>query len=151
MKKVYLVRHGESEANVGEHHGDASSPLSEKGKRQAEFIAERVSHLPVQCVIASTMVRAQQTAEAISAKVSLPIESSDLFVESRGPSEYLNAIYTDPAAIKAYLEMRENYGKPGWRYTDAENFEDHTIRAQAALKLLEGRTEEHILVVTHGI
>jgi probable phosphoglycerate mutase len=151
MKRIYLVRHGESEANVALTHGTGESPLSEKGLEQAEFIAERASKLPVQRIISSTMVRAHDTAKIIGRKLGLPVETSDLFVESRGPSETIDTSYTDPKTIQAYEEIRQNYGKPGWRHSDEETFEDQMKRTQAALTFLLDLPEEHILVASHGL
>lgn len=151
MKRIYLVRHGESEANVARSHGDHATPLTETGKEQAAFMAQRVMHLPIQKVIASSMVRAHLTAEIIAAPSNLPVITSDLFVESRGPSEFATAPYDDPKAIEAFTLIGENYGKPGFQLSDAETFDDHTKRAQAALQFLADQEEEHILVVTHGM
>ena len=151
MKRVYLVRHGESQANVERRHGRHTTPLTEKGRQQGEFIALRASKLPIEKIISSTMTRAQQTAEIISQKLQLPIQSSDLFVETRGPSECADMLYEDPAALEAYATMREHYGEPGFTLSDAEMFEDHTKRAQAALQLLSEQEENEILVVAHGL
>lgn len=151
MKRIYLVRHGESEANVERRHGSHESPLTETGKAQAAFISERVSHLPIQKVIASSMVRAHQTAEIIAASNNVPVITSDLFIESHGPSEFSDALYTDPKAVEAFTLLSQNYGNAEFRLGDAEVFEDHTKRAQAALEFLTGQEEEHILVVTHGM
>lgn len=150
MKRIYLVRHGESEANVAKVHG-GDTPLTELGRQQAEFIAERVSKLPVQRIVSSTLKRAHATAEAIGRKVNLPVEASDLFVELEGPPEFDGVEYTDPRAVEAYAQLRENYGTPGWRYGKAENFDDHTARAQAALNFLLNKPEEHIVVASHGL
>ena len=83
MKTVYLVRHGESSANVGatKYFEGAESPLTEKGTEQARYIAERCTKLPIDLLVASTVKRAQQTASAISERINKPITSSELFVE----------------------------------------------------------------------
>lgn len=151
MKRIYLVRHGESVANVEKRHGGGDTPLTELGLQQAVFIAQRVASFPIQKIIASSMVRAQQTAEVIEQKLDLPIETSDLFVETRGPSELNNKEYADPTALDAFRMLDSNYGKEGFRLSDAEVFEDHTKRAQAALQLLTQQEAEHIVVVTHGL
>ncbi|MDP4020882.1 MAG: histidine phosphatase family protein [Candidatus Adlerbacteria bacterium] len=151
MKTIYLVRHGESEANISQNHGSPDSPLTERGHQQAKFIAERASKLPVELLISSDFTRARQTAEHISKKIGLEPEISRLFGESKGPSRFFNASYEDQEAITAFAQMRENYGKPGWRFEDGENFEDHHTRAMAALQLLADKKEERILVVTHGM
>ncbi len=151
MKRIYLVRHGESEANVARSHADHTTPLTEAGKAQAAFMAERISHLPIQKVIASTMLRAQQTAEILAAQSNLSVHTSDLFVETQGPSAFATAPYNDPEAVEAFTLLGENYGNPEFRFADAEVFEDHTKRAQAALEFLAQQEEEHVLVVTHGM
>lgn len=151
MKKIYLVRHGESEANVEKRHGGPESPLTELGFKQAEDIAQRVSTFPIQKIISSTMTRAQQTAEVIGKKLKLSIETSDLFVEVRGPSELNNTSYLDPKAQETFKLLNEKYGEEGFRIGDGEVFEDHTKRAQGALQLLVQQEEEHIAVVTHGL
>lgn len=62
-KKVVLIRHGESEANVGLPTSDpASIPLTEKGRQQAEQIAEKLTITP-DLIIVSPYLRARQTAE----------------------------------------------------------------------------------------
>ena len=44
-KTIYLVRHGQSEANITPVFQSTDSPLSDKGIQQAKHIAERVSKL----------------------------------------------------------------------------------------------------------
>lgn len=151
MKRVYLVRHGESEANVGKIYLGGETPLTEAGHGQAEFIAERASKLPVEVIISSTLKRAHQTAQYISDKIGKPIETSDLFVERRSPSEYIGREYSDVKTWGTDEILNKNFGKPDWRYSDEENFDDMKVRAKAAIALLETRPENEILVVTHGL
>ena len=49
-----------------------------------------------------------------------------------------------------YDEVRQNFHLPGYRHSDEENFEDFKKRALSCLEYLEGRSEQHIVVVTHG-
>lgn len=151
MKRIYLVRHGESEANVGNIYLGGKTPLTEVGHQQAEFIAERASKLPIEIIIASTLLRAMQTAQHIVDKISKPFETSDLFVERRSPSEYIGRKYNDPATAGIDKILDANFGKEGWKYSDEENFEDMKTRAKKAIEFLEARPENDILVVTHGL
>ena len=48
-------------------------------------------------------------------------------------------------------EIATNYGVPGWRHSDEENFEDLLERAKKALSFLETLPEERILVTSHGL
>lgn len=63
-KTLYIVRHGESEANQGgKTQPDKQIPLTELGIQQAQNVADRLSaHLPhVGAVYTSEMLRTQQT------------------------------------------------------------------------------------------
>ncbi|MFB4348437.1 histidine phosphatase family protein [Microbacterium sp. CR_7] len=63
---IYLVRHGEHQ---DAEHGLADGPLSPRGARQAELIADRLSGLPLDAVWHSPLLRANETARAIAARL----------------------------------------------------------------------------------
>lgn len=63
---IYLVRHGEHQ---DAEHGLADGPLSPRGQRQAELIADRLSGLPLDSVWHSPLLRANETARAIAARL----------------------------------------------------------------------------------
>lgn len=151
MKRVYLVRHGQSEGNFEQKGQGPDVPLTEKGKEQAEFIAERCVRLPIECIISSTYARAQDTAAAIAKKTQKPFESSALFTEKRRPSEQVGLGWADEKFREIGKLVEENFATPDWRYSDEENFEDLKRRVREALAFLAQKSEEHILVVTHGL
>ncbi|MBX4209159.1 histidine phosphatase family protein [Candidatus Parcubacteria bacterium] len=151
MKKIYFIRHGESEGNAGPIRQTAVTSLTEKGRSQAVFVAERCAKLSIDAIISSTMTRAKETAEMIIKRTSKPVEYSDLFIERRRPSEVIGKHKDDPIALKAEKEIRSRFHEQGWRFSDEENFDDLKERALAALRHLAERPEENILVVTHGI
>jgi len=149
-KRIYLVRHGESEGNIGNLHGHPDHALTPKGHSQAEFIAARCAKLPVEALISSTFLRAQETASYIGKVLGKEAELSDLFVEVQAPSNLRNKPRDDAETTEAETILRANFGVEGFRYEDADNFEDIKTRAGRALELLSARPEENILVVTHG-
>jgi serine/threonine-protein phosphatase PGAM5 len=63
---IYLVRHGEHQ---DAEHGLADGPLSPRGQRQAELIADRLGGLPLDAVWHSPLLRANETARAIAARL----------------------------------------------------------------------------------
>ncbi|MES2215736.1 MAG: histidine phosphatase family protein [Patescibacteria group bacterium] len=148
MKTIYFVRHGESRANVELDGVGVDSSLTQQGQRQAEFVAHRCARLPIDCIIASTYKRAQETGEIIQKKLGKPIEFCDLFVERRTASEHHGMLETE--WVKTISEISGYMYEPGFHFSDEENFEDLMIRAGKALDFLAQRKEEHILVVTHG-
>lgn len=151
MKKVYFVRHGESQSNVGGVILNAETPLTDKGYEQAAAIAERCSRLPIEIIISSTMLRARETGRVISEVTQKDIVHSDLFVERRNPSVYKGRLITDPEIQDIETKIQDAFiTDPSYRHSDEENFADLKQRAIAALEFLASRPEEHIAVTTHG-
>ena len=61
--RIYVIRHGQSEANLlVAHAGWNNVPLTEKGIAQAKAVGERLKDLHFDKVIVSDTYRAQQTA-----------------------------------------------------------------------------------------
>lgn len=151
MKKVvYFVRHGQSEGNIGNVFQSVESPLSEVGLKQAEYIANRVSNISFERLIASPVMRAKQTAEIISKKTGKLIEFSDLFVERIKPSNLSGKPHSDEQANKLNDEWSRSLFNSNYKAENGENFDEIIKRADLALKYLENLKEEKILVVTHG-
>ena len=62
MKRIWLIRHGESIANAGEATQDHRNiPLSELGLKQAQSLALQIPRRP-DLIVTSPYLRAQQTA-----------------------------------------------------------------------------------------
>ena len=75
MTTVILIRHGQSEANVGGFFaGWSNAPLSPLGMRQADTTAEYiVNNYKVNCVYASDLIRAFETGRAIAERFEIKI------------------------------------------------------------------------------
>ena len=152
MKKVYLIRHGESEGNFSGLSQDASSTLTDTGKDQASFVANRIFKFDADVIISSSMVRAEQTAKIISDKINKPLEFSDLFVERRRPTEQYGLIkYKDLKWLEIEKQVKDNFDDPSFHYSDEETFYDLKYRAKKCFEFLESRNEKNIIVVTHGM
>ncbi|MEK7098522.1 MAG: histidine phosphatase family protein [Patescibacteria group bacterium] len=152
-KTIYLVRHGEAEHNLKEPPRLYRGPLAELtelGHQQAQCIAERASKLPIDALIASTMVRAQQTAGHISRRIDKSIIACEFFVEVLLPSQLEGKVWLDPEVQR----IHDEWGATMYthqRVLDGENFPDIQHRSHQALRYLEDRPEENIMVVTHGL
>ncbi len=76
-KAFYLVRHGESEANLAKIAAGVGvdSPLTDLGRAQARAIAPVLQHLPVKPshIFHSPMIRATETAKIINSVMNLGI------------------------------------------------------------------------------
>ncbi len=150
MKTVYLVRHGESEANVAPVFQEPTSPLNLDGQKQASRIAERAKNIPFDVLISSPFTRARMTAEEIAKATGKQPEFSELFVERIKPSSINGKPYSDEHANAVWREWDQSLSTPGLRVEDGENYEDLVARADRALSYLHERAEETALVVTHG-
>jgi probable phosphoglycerate mutase len=149
-KIVYFVRHGESEGNVLPVFQSSDSPLTEKGREQAEYIAKRVSKLSFETLLASPWERTRQTAEIIAKVTGKKPEYCKLFVERKKPSCINGKYFSDEKAMKIWQAWEKSLYTPNMRVEDGENFDDITARADRALDFLERRPEKSLLVVTHG-
>ena len=64
---VYLVRHGQTEANqTGVFQGHADVPLDSSGLEQARLVGERLRQVPFDAILSSDLSRAAVTARAIA-------------------------------------------------------------------------------------
>lgn len=149
-KVVYFVRHGQSEHNIAPVFQSPDSPLSEKGKDQAKYIAHRISRLSVEKIITSPFERAKQTAEIIAKMAGKDVEYSDLFVERIKPTSINGKTHDDKKASATWYQWEESLYNPDIRVEDGENFSDISIRVNNALTFLYECTEHTLVVVTHG-
>ena len=82
MTTIFLVRHGETIDNARQiMQGQTQGELNEKGREQAQQVAERLANEPIDAVVASDLHRAIQTAEIIAAPHGLPVRTTELLRE----------------------------------------------------------------------
>jgi alpha-ribazole phosphatase len=141
---LILVRHGRTAANAaGLLQGRLDQPLDELGARQAVAVADFVHRTtgPVQAVLASPLVRAQQTA----AQFGLPVETDERWLElaygiyegvphADVPSEVWNFWREDPHFVPDGGESLATL--------------DERVRS-ACGDLSERARDEHVVVVSH--
>jgi probable phosphoglycerate mutase len=150
MKDIYLVRHAESEGNIGLHFQGHHTSLTERGRAQAAHVAQRAKHIEIHALISSPMVRARDTAEVIASASGIPVEESDIFAERRRPTRIVGTVMDDADAVALNAEWTESLFAAGVRVEDGENYDDIALRTQVALKHLQNHQKDSILVVSHG-
>lgn len=149
-KTVYLVRHGQSEGNLGHIFQGDDSPLTNLGAEQAKHIAARISKLDFDLLVSSPWMRARQTAEEIAIKTNKEIEFSDLFVERIRPSYSSGKLRSDVKAKQLEELWNTSVYAPQLRAEDGENYTDLINRSNKALNFLISKPERSIVVTTHG-
>ena len=151
MKRVFLARHGQTNANVTEMVQGEHEPLNNVGQRQAIKLAERVQHLPIDKMYVSDYLRTRQTAEPILDVLDVPVEYVADFREERPPTSWVNVVSEkSDEGQQFFINMVDKASDPDWRVEDAENAHDVLARIQSGLRLLEADPAENILVVSHG-
>jgi len=146
---ITLLRHGESVGNVESRwQGQSEYPLTDKGRQQAQALAERwkKENVKFDYVISSPLSRAKETAETIANKLGLKVELDPLWLE-RDNGEF--------AGLTAH-EVRSNFEHPPF-YTPydpvglkGEGDWELFLRAGQALHELLKRPSGRYLVVSHG-
>ena len=149
MKRVYFVRHGETDANVHQRIPDHTEPLNGQGIVQVEALANRIKHLDIDKIISSDFKRAFQTAEAIASIRDLPVETNTVFREIMEPSSMFGLFEDDTRAIQYRQDRNENIEDVEWRQEDGESLYDAFERTRTAQSFLEQNPAENILVVSH--
>jgi len=152
MTHLYLIRHGQAISAVENTVGNTE--LSPLGIKQAKRLRDRLAatgEIAADVLIASTLLRAGQTAEIVAPALGLPIVFDDEVQEWRdGVSENLKKISVE--------EYKERYNsvpfdqKPFIQaLPSAETWVQFMLRAATALNRIihehEGKT---IVIVCHG-
>ncbi|MFA6338758.1 MAG: histidine phosphatase family protein [Candidatus Paceibacterota bacterium] len=150
-KKIYFIRHGETENNATNVRQGPEGGLSDIGRNQAESVALRLSEFPIEAIISSPYERASETAQIIAKSLNLVVEYSVLLKERRNPPEVKGKSKEDPEVKRIMEIIDRNLHSRYYRYSDEENFDDLAKRAEKLLEYIEQRPEEYIILVTHGI
>jgi probable phosphoglycerate mutase len=152
---VYVVRHGESAAEIPgkpfplrDGHGDPE--LHPQGRRQAELLADRFEHEPLDAIYVTSLQRTHQTAAPLAARLGLtPIEEPDLREVFLGDWEggvfRSKAIDNDPI-------FREIFEQERWDVIPgAELHDDFDARVWGAFqRIVAAHVDQRVMVVAHG-
>ncbi len=125
--QLYIIRHGESMGNIetDDDFDKVNPPLTELGKMQALALGERFKKLDNYTLYASPLVRARETAAAISDKI---IIDSDLLEHD----------------VRATENGFENF---------EETYEECIERARRVIEKFKAKHHNHenVIVVCHGV
>lgn len=144
---VYVIRHGQSEANVRhEYCGWTHVPLSPKGLDDARRAGELLKDIHFDKVYASDLMRAMQTCE--TALPGIPYEKTPLLRElDTGTLEGLNVekaftIYGEPLEIA--------YKTSDFTPWQGENRQMELDRTLDFMRMLEESDHENVAVFCHA-
>ena len=148
---LYMVRHGESEANKRDAYlGHYDLPLTETGRKQAQMAADYVQSLGADAIYASDLSRARNTAFATAKRLGLPVKAAP----------QLREMYMGAWEDMTFDRVRSGYGElfriwgsdfengitPG-----GETVKELEARVLAAMtKIAEENPGKRVLVFSHG-
>ncbi|WP_235834683.1 histidine phosphatase family protein [Actinomadura logoneensis] len=151
-RRVWLIRHGESESNAGlPTDGPAAAPLTPSGRRQAERVASAFSAAP-SLIVSSPFVRARETAAPTRARFpdvpyeEWPVQEFTFLGALHGPNTTNEQRRPHAEAYWASPDPARVLGG------DGETFRALVARARTMLDTLAARPEPGLIAVfTHGL
>ncbi len=144
-----FLRHGESVGNAEDRfQGQCDFPLTDKGKAQAQALAERwqAEGARYDACISSPLLRARQTAEIVAGRLGLTVEFDPVWKELHngllaGLSQEEAAVqHPRPDFIHPYMHIGQT-GESRWEVY---------LRAGRGVQSLLDRPPGRYLVVAHG-
>ncbi len=141
---ILVVRHGETDGNATRILQHADVPLNERGLRQAEQLAHRLSADPFVHILCSDLVRARMTAAPLAARSGIAVEESPLLQE-RNFGDLRGTAYADlPESPFAHDFVPPN-GE------DWPTFHARVAEAFAFIVARRRGVKGTLVVVTHGL
>ena len=149
MRRLFLVRHGETEWNaLGKLQGHTDIELNDRGRAQAQALVEAVRDIAITGVWTSDLARAKETGEIIAAALGLPAPAVDVELRERRFGVF-EGLTRDECAVhhrEAWKAWLDRTGTP----RGAETREVVLARMTRALNRIVVATQGPALVVTHG-
>jgi probable phosphoglycerate mutase len=141
---ILLVRHGETDGNAARVLQRPDVPLNDRGLRQAEQLAPRLSALGFTHILCSDLLRARMTAAPLAARSGIAIEQSPLLQERN---------FGDLRGM-AYAALPEDPFGPDVRPPNGEDWPTFHARVADAFAFIVSRRRNvngTLVVVTHGL
>lgn len=148
MMDVYVVRHGESEANLAQvHSGWAQINLTEQGREDAAMAGRLLKGISFDRIYSSDLIRAVQTAQ-IAIPGCEPVQLECLREINTGTLTLVSVKECTEKYGDVYLKARGSRDFTGY---EGENHAMHCIRAAEFLKMLADTAGENekVAVFSH--
>jgi len=149
--RIFLIRHAEAEGNLYRRaHGQMEGLVTTRGYRQIGLLRERLKDEQIDAVYSSDLIRARETAKAVSGPRGLDIHTTERLREVN-----MGAWEDRPWGELEYLEPR-NHAKfssdpAGWIVSGAEKFEEVMARlTDCVYDIARRHGGETVAIVTHG-
>lgn len=141
---ILLVRHGETDGNAARILQRPDVPLNERGMRQAEQLAQRLSGHGFVHILCSDLARARMTAAPLAARSGKAIEENPVLQERN---------FGDLRGV-AYAGLAEDPFGPDFAPPNGEDWPAFHARVADAFAFIVSarrRVNGTLVVVTHGL
>ncbi|MBU9809158.1 alpha-ribazole phosphatase [Rahnella sp. C60] len=148
--KLYLIRHGQTQANVnGVFCGSSDIVLTAEGERQAQHVARQLAATPLDALIHTDMRRSRDMAGIIAHGRELTIETQPLLQEMAfGEWEMRHHNELEASQAEGYQAWCQDWQKA--EVPQGESFTAFTSRIRQALQQLHLRPQEsRLAIVAH--
>lgn len=147
---IYFIRHGESEGNVSRLlFGSTDYPLTEKGRRDAMEVKEKLRDVEIRRCYCSPMLRAYETAGICFSGTEIPIVCCPQLVEQdMGILENMSFAELVEAYPKELNDIMTNW--TAFCPPEGEDFETVWSRATACIDGIIERGEDCAVVAHNG-
>ncbi len=144
--KLYIVRHGETTANVDDVlQGQLPGALNDLGYKQAELIAKTLKDIKFDIILSSDLKRAKDTADEIAKFHTCPYKTN------RNLRERHFGVYQGKDRTPFYESERGSKNPYLHKPKEGESFTDLYNRAKKFLNKLEKEySTKVVLLVSHG-
>lgn len=149
MPKLFLIRHGQSVSNPLQIHQGVHDQLSDTGKLQAHALGKRLLAERIDEIYASHFVRAQETAQIVSAYLQKPVQTLECIGEVRNPSHFIGKHHEDPS-IRLDHQLLDEHFSEDWHIQDEENFFDAKKRVHIFFAWVQSNMRHNTAVISHG-
>lgn len=148
MTEIYIVRHGETDANIRfESLGHRDVPLNERGREQVRFLSERLRDIEFDAVYVSPLSRALDTAEPLAKRAKL-IMSYGLIERDFGDWDGMTFDEISQAFPELYREWQDNW--IDFQIPNGESSAAVQKRVNETVdKILADHKDKKVLIVTH--
>ncbi len=147
-RTLYVMRHGEAKSNVKKiltRDKEGKFPLTAKGKKQVEEVAEKLKEKKVDLIISSDILRTRETAEIIAKKLGAKLVFDRRIREVNGGTCDGQKIENCQEVYQEWIEGK----KVNW--PQGESHQDILDRVKSFYSdLIRKYASQNILVITHG-
>jgi 2,3-bisphosphoglycerate-dependent phosphoglycerate mutase len=141
---IVIVRHGETDGNAARVLQRPDVPLNERGKRQADQLARRLTASGFVRILCSDLLRARMTAAPLADPSGIAIEESPLLQERN---------FGDLRGT-AYAALAEDPFGPNFAPPNGEDWPTFHARVAEAFAFIVSRrrsADGTLVVITHGL